>query len=91
MYVCPVFLLGGKGVRVSTPFINAFQKKKGFLSADFVEDMEVANTYPSKLLNTLEVSGIPSHKLPFKIGALVKLLRNLDPSDGLCNGTRLIV
>jgi ATP-dependent DNA helicase PIF1 len=62
-----------------------------FLSADSVEDTEVANTYPSEFLNTLEVSGMPSHKLSLKIGAPVMLLHNLDPSAGLCNGTRLIV
>jgi hypothetical protein len=62
-----------------------------FLSADFVEDMEVANTYPSEFLNTLEVSGMPSHKLSFKIGAPMMLLRNFDPLAGLCNGTRLII
>jgi hypothetical protein len=28
--ICPVILLRGKGVRVSTPFINAFQKKKAW-------------------------------------------------------------
>jgi hypothetical protein len=39
----------------------------------------------------LEVSSIPSHKLSFKIGAPMMLLRNLDPSAGLCNGTHLIV
>jgi ATP-dependent DNA helicase PIF1 len=62
-----------------------------FLSADFAEDTEVVNTYPSEFLNTLEVSGMPSHKLSFKIGEPVILLCNLDPSTGLCNGTRLIV
>jgi hypothetical protein len=62
-----------------------------FLSADSVEDPEVANTYPFEFLNTLEVSGMPSHKLLLKIGALLILLRNLDPLAGLCNGTRLIV
>ncbi len=30
MSICPVVLLGGKGVRVSTPLINAFQKKKAW-------------------------------------------------------------
>jgi ATP-dependent DNA helicase PIF1 len=62
-----------------------------FLSADSAEDTEVTNTYPSKFLNTLEVSGMPSHKLLLKIGAPVILLHNLDPLAGLSNGTRLIV
>jgi len=62
-----------------------------FLSADFAKDMEVANTYLSEFLNTLEVSGMPSHKLSFKIGAPVMLLCNLDPLTGLCNGTHLII
>jgi hypothetical protein len=62
-----------------------------FLNADFTEDMEVTNIYPSEFLNTLEVSGMPSHKLLFKISAPVILLRNLDPSVGMCNGTHLIV
>jgi ATP-dependent DNA helicase PIF1 len=62
-----------------------------FLSADFVEDTEVADIYPSEFLNTLEVSGMLSHKLSFKIGTPVMLLHNLDPSVGLCNGTHLIV
>jgi ATP-dependent DNA helicase PIF1 len=62
-----------------------------FLSVDPAKDTEVANTYPSEFLNTLEVSGMPSHKLLFKIGAPVILLCNLDPLAGLCNGMRLIV
>jgi hypothetical protein len=62
-----------------------------FLSADSAEDIEVANTYPSEFLNTLEVNGMLSHKLLLKIGALLILLRNLDPLAGLCNGTCLIV
>jgi len=62
-----------------------------FLSADSAEHTEVANTYPSEFLNTLEVSGMPSHKLSLKIGTPVILLCNLDPLAGLCNGMRLIV
>ncbi|TVU21884.1 hypothetical protein EJB05_31555, partial [Eragrostis curvula] len=35
--------------------------------------------------------GIPPHKLVLKVGAPVMLLRNLNQSAGLCNGTRLII
>jgi len=62
-----------------------------FLSADSTEDTEVANTYPSEFLNTLEVSGMPSHELLLKIGTPMILLCNLDPLARLCNGMRLIV
>jgi len=62
-----------------------------FFSANSAKDTKVANTFSSEFLNTLEVSGMPSHKLSLKIGAPMMLLRNLDPSAGLCNGMRFIV
>ncbi|GMS98188.1 hypothetical protein PENTCL1PPCAC_22084, partial [Pristionchus entomophagus] len=36
-------------------------------------------------------SGVPPFWLKLKVGAIVILLRNVDLSSGLCNGTRLIV
>jgi len=36
------------------------------------------------------MSGLPPHKLLLKIGAPVILLQNINPSEGLCNETRLI-
>jgi hypothetical protein len=61
-----------------------------FLNADFAKDTEVANTYPSEFLNTLEVNGMPSHKLSLKIDTPMILMHFL-PSTGLCNGTHLII
>ncbi|KAL3076362.1 hypothetical protein niasHS_011781 [Heterodera schachtii] len=36
-------------------------------------------------------SGMPPHKLNIKVGTPVMLIRNLDVTQGLCNGTRLQV
>lgn len=47
--------------------------------------------YPQEYLNTVTLSGMPVHSITLKVGCPIILLRNLDPSIGLCNGTRLIV
>ncbi|KAG5731227.1 hypothetical protein E4T56_gene14504 [Termitomyces sp. T112] len=47
--------------------------------------------YPMEYLNSLKASNLPLAKLALKIGVPVMLLRNLDTTKGLCNGTRMIV
>lgn len=47
--------------------------------------------YPLDFLNTITPNGLPPHELKVKVNCPVILLRNLDPSNGLCNGTRLMV
>lgn len=54
-----------------------------------VEDSQ-SHTFPVEFLNSLNLSGLPPHKLYLKLGMPVILLRNLSPQNGLCNGTRLI-
>jgi len=61
-----------------------------FLSADSADD-ETAAAILVEFLNSLQGSGLPPHRLLLKVGAPIMLLRNLDPLNGLCNGTRLIV
>ena len=46
---------------------------------------------PPELLHGMNFLGFPNHEIKLKVGAPVVVLRNLDPSIGLCNGTRLII
>jgi ATP-dependent DNA helicase PIF1 len=67
-----------------------------YYSSDSIDDYSGNHStmealYPTKFLNTLSINGLPDHILHLKIGVPVMLLRNQDPSRGLCNGTRLIV
>ncbi|XP_016167305.1 ATP-dependent DNA helicase PIF1-like [Arachis ipaensis] len=43
------------------------------------------------VLNSINCSCLPNHQLKLKVGVSVMLLRNIDQSNGLCNGTRLQV
>lgn len=47
--------------------------------------------YPEEYLNQLSFPGLPLHELALKKDTPILLLRNMDPGNGLCNGTRLIV
>lgn len=64
-----------------------------FCSVDTVVFEEGADGDPmhllSEYLQSLSPSGIPLGRLKVKPGCPLMLLRNLDPSEGLCNGTRL--
>ncbi|XP_054708558.1 uncharacterized protein LOC129218343 [Uloborus diversus] len=61
-----------------------------YKSIDTVYEKDEVVNYPTEFLNSLEISGIPQHKLNLKDGSLIMLLRNLDPPN-LCNGTRMSV
>lgn len=47
--------------------------------------------YPDEFLHSLEASGLPPHELKLKKNVPILLLRNLNISQGLTNGTRLLV
>ncbi len=61
-----------------------------YFSFDRVSDEERSMLFPAEFLSTLNPSGLPPYQLRLKVGAVIVLLRNLSPTEGLCNGTRLI-
>ncbi|XP_034905294.1 uncharacterized protein [Populus alba] len=70
--------------------------KYNFLSCDSIQTTsgDIDNIdllYPIEFINQLDFNGVPQHSISLKIGTPIMLLRNLSPSAGLCNGTRLIV
>ncbi|XP_074321815.1 uncharacterized protein LOC141659014 [Silene latifolia] len=66
-----------------------------YLSSDEVSNddrgMGDPDLHSTEYLNSIKCSGLPNHQLKLKVGDMVMLLRDIDQSRGLCNGTRLIV
>ena len=60
------------------------------VSVDYCKDGE-SDAFPTEFLHSVELAQLPPHLLRLKFGSPVMLLRNLDPEQGLCNGTRLRV
>ena len=59
-------------------------------SADTLENNDDLLRFNQEYLNTLNPTGFPTHTLKLKKGMPLMLLRNLNPREGLCNGTKLI-
>jgi ATP-dependent DNA helicase PIF1 len=59
--------------------------------ASVATGVSMDSLYPVEFLDTLQFSSITNHELELKLGVPILLLRNLNQSIGLCNGTRLIV
>jgi ATP-dependent DNA helicase PIF1 len=80
---------------------SLFEESHTYLSANSLTPIEegvsvvagvsMDSLYPVEFLNILQFSGIANHELELKVGVPILLLRNLNQSIGLCNGTRLIV
>ncbi|XP_019179844.1 PREDICTED: uncharacterized protein LOC109175042 [Ipomoea nil] len=79
-------------------YMNDYNNAEGrtYLSCDSVckSDSNVdmlADLHTPEFLNGLRCSGVSNHSLTLKVGSPVMLLRNIDHSLELCNGTRMII
>nr|XP_009803713.1 PREDICTED: ATP-dependent DNA helicase PIF1-like [Nicotiana sylvestris] len=70
--------------------------EKSYLSSDTICSSDqtysaLKHVHTPEILNTIKCSGVPNHALTLKVGVPMMLLRNIDQSAGLCNGTKLII
>jgi hypothetical protein len=56
---------------------------------DHVADADLL--YPPEFLHNVDAPNFPRHRIALKVGVPIMLLRNINQSIGLCNGTRLLV
>ena len=62
-----------------------------FHSNETVGVIDNATMFPTEFLNSLNLFGLPEHKLKLKIDTVVILLQKMDTYAGHCNGTRYLV
>ncbi|KAL8154528.1 hypothetical protein AgCh_000044 [Apium graveolens] len=67
-----------------------------YYSVDRAEDFggtpsELSFAFPPEYLNSINIPGLPPHELKLKEGVTVMLMRNLNQTLGLCNGTRMMI
>ncbi|RYQ99438.1 uncharacterized protein LOC107606825 [Arachis ipaensis] len=69
-------------------------EEKVYISSDslYIEEGNMESeldTITTNVLNSINYSGLPTHQFKLKIGVPVMLLRNIDQSKDLYNGTKL--
>ncbi|KAL4350204.1 uncharacterized protein LOC127742875 [Arachis duranensis] len=96
-----------KGRAILAPTINAIDKVNDYMTTmnnneckTYVSSNkclpnkgsnEIKGIHTSGFLVTIKYSGVPNHELKLKVGCPVMLIRNIDHSSGIFNGTRLIM
>jgi len=71
--------------------LDSFPGEQSMLmSADTVHG-DNTTLYTTEFLNSINASGLPLAHLTLKPGCPLMLLRNINPTNGLCNGTHMIL
>lgn len=93
-WLCERALLALKNAEVNSMNFNILNRIAGntvtYTSIDTATNQDDVVNYPIEFLNSLDIPGIPPHRLELKVEVPIILLRNINPPR-LCNGTRLVV
>ncbi len=89
--LCPLNLQTDDINKLATSFLPGLSTI--YLSIDSILDDNQNNNlfFNTEYLNSLQISGLPNHSLELKVNQPIILIRNLSNSNGLCNGTRLMI
>lgn len=71
-------------------------EEREFLSSNSIDksdstDNQCLDATTTKFLNSISSSNLPNHMIKLKLSSPIMLLRNIDQSEGHCDGTRLVV
>ena len=83
----------GDPVDPADPFDNThLGTEQPFFDLSVIPEQKLeSGTFCDEVLHTLKSPGVPPHALDLWVGASCMLLRNLDPENGLQNGSRMTV
>jgi hypothetical protein len=76
---------------INQSILNRFPGEQTVLTSIDKVKSQMQDIYPIEFLHSLKASGLPLAHLALKPGCPLMLLRNLDVTSGLCNGTRMIL
>lgn len=85
-----VLLLNGGILRSFPGELQVFHSADKVKNEEGVDNPETVHL-SLEYLNSLNSAGLPLAKLELKVGCPIMILRNLAPSQGVCNGTRAVV
>ena len=60
-------------------------------SVDSLANQNLSALYPPEFIHSINLSGVPQHDMSLKVNTSIMLMRNLNPRNGHCNGTRDIL
>ena len=94
-YLSQRAIMSSKNDLINEKNFKFMEKIPGQMHVSYSRDTCVEDddnvVHDPEILNRINGSGVPPHRLPLKIGAMIILIKNLDICNGHCNGSRYVI